>query len=85
MVPTVELPPATPLTLQVTPRFCESLETVALNCWVVETLSDAEEGDTETLMGAVTVMVAVAFLEESAMEVAVRVTVAGAGTLEGAL
>jgi hypothetical protein len=81
----VELPPETPLTLQVTPRLCESFETVAVNCWVSATLTEAEVGETATLIGAVMVMIAEAVLVGSAIDVAVRTTVAGLGTLGGAV
>ena len=85
IVPTLVFPPTTPFTLHVTPRFCESFCTVAVNCCVVETFNEAELGETDTLMGAVTVIVADAFFEVSAIEVAVSVTVAGLGTLDGAV
>jgi hypothetical protein len=58
---------------------------VAVNCCVRETFTEAEVGETDTLIGAVMEMVAEALLVPSAMEVAVRRTVAGLGTLEGAL
>jgi hypothetical protein len=85
MVPTVELPPDTPLTLQVTPLLCESLEIVAVNCCVSETFTVADVGETETPIGAVMMIVADALFVASATDVAFRVTVAGLGTLAGAL
>ena len=50
MVPTVEFPPAMPLTFQVTAVFVVFV-TVALNCWVPPRKTVAFEGDTLTLMG----------------------------------
>jgi hypothetical protein len=73
------------LTLHVTPRFCESFCTVAVNCCVVEIFSEAEAGETDTLTGAVTVIVAEAVFEVSATDVAFSVTVAGLGAFAGAL
>jgi hypothetical protein len=85
IVPTVAFPPATPFTLQATPRFCESFCTAAVNCCAVEMFNEADVGETDTLMGAVTVIVADAVLDVSAADVAVSVTAAGLGTLAGAL
>ena len=86
IVPTVAFPPTTPFTLQVTPRFCASFCTVAVNCCVAEMFKETDAGETDTLMGAaVTVIVADAVLDASAAEVAVSVMVAGLGTLAGAL
>jgi len=84
MVPTVAFPPTTPFTLQVTPRFWESFVTVAVNCWVLEMFNEAEVGETDTLMAAVTVMVAAAVLVPSVIDVAVSETVAGLGAVAGA-
>ena len=84
-VPTAVLPPATPFTLQLTPRFCESFCTVAVNCWVREAFTAAEAGETDTLIGAVTVMIAVLLLVSSLIDVAVSVTAAGFGIVDGAL
>ena len=84
-VPTAVLPPATPFTLHLTPRFCESFCTVAVNCWVREAFTAAEAGETDTVIGAAMEMVAEALLVVSATEVAVTVTVAGLGWFEGAL
>src|SRR5215470_12613655 len=87
IVPTVVFPPTTPFTLQVTPRFWESLVTVAANCWDLEMFNEAEVGETDTLMFAepvVTVMIAAAVLLPSAIDVAVSVTTAGLGTVAGA-
>ena len=85
IVPAVALPPTTPFTLHVTPRFCESFCTVAVNCCVPEMFKETEAGETDTLMGAVTVIVADAVLDVSAADVAVSVMVAGLGRLAGAL
>ena len=85
IVPTVAFPPTTPFTLQVTPRFCKSFCTVAVNCCVAEMFNEAELGETDTLTGAVTVIIADAFFDVSATEVAVSVTAAGLGAVAGAL
>jgi len=77
-----------PERVQVTPLFCESLVTVAVKgCVAPPTCTFAEVGATETpMMGAaVTVMVAAANLLPLATEVAVKVTVAGVGTVAGAV
>ena len=84
-VPTAVLPPATPFTLHLAPRFCESFCTVVVNCWVRETFTEPEAGETDTVIGAAMEMVAEALLVVSATEVAVTVTVAGLGWFEGAL
>jgi len=76
-----------PETDQVTPLFCESFCTEAVKLAAVETCTDADAGAIETEIGggvAVMVMMADADLEPSAIEVAVSVTVGGAGTLAGA-
>jgi hypothetical protein len=83
-VPTAVLPPAIPFTLHLTPRFCESFCTVAVNCCVIEAPKLVEVGATDTLIGAVTAMVAVPLFFPSVTDVAVSVTVAGFGTVEGA-
>ena len=61
--------------------------TVAVNCCAPFTGTLADVGDTETLTGGggVTVTMAVPDLVESATEVAVTVTVAGVGTVAGAV
>ena len=84
IVPTVAFPPTTPFTLQVTPRFCASFCTVAVNCCVAVTFSETEAGETDTVIAVVTVIVADAVFEASATEVAVSVTEAGLGALAGA-
>jgi len=64
------------------------LVTVAVNCCCVLTGTEAVVGLMETEMGtgvALMVMVAGADFELSATEVAVSVTVAGVGTVAGAL
>ena len=50
MVPTVELPPCTPLTLQVAVTAIPLLD-VALNCWLAPRATVAELGETVTLGG----------------------------------
>ena len=84
------LPQATPLhpapdNAQVTPLLWASFVTVAVKfCgWLVCTL--AIVGATLTATGGVTVIVATEVLELSATELAISVTVAGLGTVEGAL
>ena len=85
MVPIVEFPPAIPFTCQLlTPLFCESLDTVGVNCWILPTLIEADVGAIPTLTAAVTVMVAGDVFVLSAIDVAVSVTCAGFGTDEGA-
>ncbi len=77
-----------PLTLHVTPLFCVSFISVALNPCANPVGTDAVGGATATEItaaAAVTVTVAVPFFVVSAIAVAVTVTVAGFGTLTGAL
>src|SRR6266481_641730 len=88
----VPMPQAAPLqpvpeSAQVTPLFCESFCRVAVNGCVALTATEAVDGATLTEIGggAVTVMVAAADLVPSLTDVAVRVTVAGFGTLPGAV
>ena len=86
-VPHVAPEQPAPETDQVTPLFCESFCTEAVKLAVVETCTEADAGVMETDVGggvAVMVMMADADLEPSAIEVAVSVTVGGAGTLAGA-
>jgi hypothetical protein len=83
-VPTAALPPATPFTLHWTPRFCVFC-TLAVNCCVRDTFTEAEVGETDTLIGAVMEMAADALLVPSVTDVAVKVTFAGFGSVEGAL
>lgn len=59
--------------------------TVAINCCVPPEGTVAEGGDTETEIRGVTVMVDESALVMSAAEVAVRVTIAGLGTVAGAV
>ena len=86
MVPTVELPPAMPLTCQLT-AVLEVLDTVAVNCCVPPpACTEAPVGETETLIGAAAVVIvtmAEPLLVESAAETALTVTLAGAGTVAG--
>jgi hypothetical protein len=73
---------------QVTPLFCESFCTEAVKLAAVEICTEAVAGLTETEMGggpAVMVMIAAADFVASVTEVAVMVTVAGDGTLAGAV
>jgi hypothetical protein len=89
----VSVPQAVPLqpapdSDQLTPLFCESFDTDAVNATVpipVWALALPGEMETETTGFAVKVMVAVALFAPSVTEVAVRATVAGLGTVPGAL
>ena len=89
--PVVEMAPQAapaqpaPDTDQVTPLFCESLETVAVNGLLRRTFKENVAGVTLTEMDAVMVMAAVEVLLPSAMEVAVSVMVFGDGAFGGAL
>jgi hypothetical protein len=77
-----------PLSVQVTPWFLASFATVAVNSrllFVITLPPAAGVRVTLTLGAAVTVIVAVADLFPSATEVAVNVTLAGLGTLAGAV
>jgi hypothetical protein len=85
-VPVVVFPPVTPFTCQVTLMllvFC----TVAVNCWVPPALTVGKAGEIVTLTGSGAVIVtgAETDLVESACETAVAVTVAGFGTVPGAV
>ena len=70
---------------QFTPLFRASLLTVAVKFWVKLTCTLGVFGLTATAIAGVTVTVANALLVPSAMEVAVSVTVAGLGTVAGAV
>ena len=76
-----------PESAQVTPLLCVSFCRVAVNGCVPLTVTEAVVGATLTEIGggAVTVMVAAEDLVPSLTDVAVRVTVAGLGTLPGAV
>jgi len=77
-----------PETDQVTPLFCESFCTEAVKMAVVETCTEVVAGLTDTAMGrGAEVMVTLAAFDfvVSVTEVAVMVTVAGDGTLAGAV
>ena len=78
-----------PASGQLTPFPCVSFCRVAVKGAVVETCTEAELGLTATLRtggaGAMIVMVTDMDFEESAAEVAFKVTVAGFGTVAGAL
>jgi hypothetical protein len=83
----VPLQPA-PLSAQLTPLFCASFITVALNpCVPPGACTLAVFGETATAIagGAVIVIVAAADLLVSATAVAVTITVAGEGTVPGAV
>jgi hypothetical protein len=72
---------------QVTPLFCESFCTVAVNVWVPPTVTFAVVGDSVTTIAAgfgVMLIVAAADFVVSLTDVAVSVTVAGAGAFVGA-
>jgi hypothetical protein len=85
MVPVVVLPPATPFTDQLTLVLVEPV-TVAPKGWVAETCTEALVGETDTDTAAgVMVTAAEALVVESAALVAATVTVAGEGTLAGAV
>jgi hypothetical protein len=87
MNPTFWLPPAMPLTSQVTAVLGDPF-TVAVNCCVPKFATVAALGETLTeLEGVVAVSVTVADADfvESAWEVAVTLTVAGFGTVAGAV
>ena len=77
-----------PESIHATPLFCASLLTVAVNGCVPPaacTLPDSGETTTVIAGGAVRVMFAVADFVPSATEVAFSVTVAGEGTVAGAI
>ena len=84
--PNFWLPPVTPFTCQVTAAL-ELPVTVAVNCWVRKSETDAVAGSTETCTAELdtTVTVAEPDLVVSAWEVAVTVTFAGLGTVAGAV
>jgi hypothetical protein len=84
MVPTVEFPPVTPLTLQVTVVFDDPV-TVEPNCWVVAIASVAVAGETMTETPLTTVTMAWADVVVSATLVATTVTFAGEGMAAGAV
>ena len=72
----------------VTPLAAESPWTVAVNCWIAPIVKSAFVDDSATEMagaGAINVTVVAADFVPSAIEVAVTVTVAGVGTVVGAV
>ena len=70
----------------VTPLFCVSFDTVAVNAFVpIFACTFAVDGVTLTETPAVIVIVAVPSFDPSATEVAVRFTLAGLGALAGAV
>jgi hypothetical protein len=73
-----------PVTLQLT-AVLDVPVTVAVNCCRVDVTTVAVAGDTETLIAATKVTVALADFVASAFEVAVTATVEGLGTLAGVL
>src|SRR5713101_7416141 len=83
IVPTVEFPPVTPFTCHVTAVLLLPV-TVAVNCCVVLTTTDALVGEMLTPT-VVRVTVALADLVVSACDTAVTVTVFGLGTAAGAV
>jgi hypothetical protein len=85
IVPTVALPPAMPLTCQLTAELTV-LPTVAVKVWrPMPAWTVALAGVTDTDTGGVMVSVAAPDCVGSATETAVTVTAAGDGTLVGAL
>jgi hypothetical protein len=87
-VPQVAPEQPAPDKAQVTPLLAESFCTAAMKPEDCEICTEADGGFTETETGggaAVIVIVAAADFVLSAIEVAVKVTVAGAGTFAGAL
>jgi hypothetical protein len=85
--PVAWLPPATPFTSQVTDELGMPF-TAAVNCWVPKLATFAALGDTLTVpaaVAAVTVTLADPDFVASACEIAVTVTVAGFGTVAGAV
>jgi len=76
-----------PASAQLTPLFCESFCSVAVKFCVRPVCTDAEPGltTTEIAGGATMVTCAVAVFELSACAITVMVTVAGFGTLAGAV
>ena len=85
--PTVELPPAIESTAQETPRRLGSLATCAVNCCFCVLITTAESFGVTVMVivGTVTVMFALADLLASPPEAAVKVMVAGVGTVAGAV
>jgi hypothetical protein len=86
MIPTIELPPATPLTLHVT--LCTgspALVTVAENTCEFPGTTVAEAGEIFTTTSLVIATVADAVAFESACENAVTVTLGGTGRICGAV
>jgi hypothetical protein len=86
-VPQVEPLQPEPDRLHVTPELVGSFVTVALKFCVALTTTEAVLGETDAVIGGavVIVIVAEAVLVPSVAEVAVRVTVAGVGTVAGAV
>jgi len=82
MAPIVVLPPAIPFTVQLTPAFDVPL-TVAVNCWVCETTTEALVGDSVTETPFIMVTEVEADFVESAALIALTVTVAGEGAVAG--
>jgi len=74
-----------PLSVHVTPLFCASFVTVAVKFCVRLTVTLAVVGATVTPIAGATVIVAEAVRDVSAADVAFRVTVAGEGTVPGAV
>jgi hypothetical protein len=74
-----------PLSVQLTPLFCPSFETVAVNICVNPACTPALVGATLTEIAGVTVIAAAPDLVPSLTDVAVNVTSAGRGALAGAV
>src|SRR5215831_12496204 len=88
IVPTALLPPATPSTSQLAPRFCESPVTVAVNCCGCVEVTAARLGLALTLMpvaAAVIVTIEDPDFVVSVIDVATTTLVAGFGTDVGAV
>jgi hypothetical protein len=85
MVPTVELPPVTLLTCQVTPVLVVPV-TVPVNCWVLPAVTLALVGLTDTATDGVAEMFTVALAEAVVLAalVAVTVTLPPEGAVPGA-
>ena len=84
MNPTVELPPRTPLTSQVTAWFVVP-PTLAVNDCVFSSSTLAGEGVIKTIMTELIVTFTEAVFDGSATLVAVMVTVLGEGATRGAV
>ena len=84
-VPQVAPEQPVPLNDQFTPRVCKSFVTVAVNVCVRLVVTFAEVGATLTLTAGTIVIAAEKLALGSAMDVALIVTIAGEGTVAGAV